>query len=147
MQKALGICQSVFRHVSAPSLIGTRQIATTRPNYGIEEFFRQPAAAEGGQKFGVAWSATVLRTKSFDDLHKLWYVMLKEQNALYTEMYHCRKERKVVPEPRRMYMVKSTMARIKRELTERAIAEADGDATKLKAMKRLINGPKFGRNL
>lgn len=63
---------------------------TTPRLYGLEEFF------EGGQALpvidlaakptmGRAWSANELRLKSFDDLHKLWFVILKELNLLATQ--------------------------------------------------------------
>ena len=34
---------------------------------------------------GKSWKAEFLRIKSSEDLHKLWYVMLKEKNKLISD--------------------------------------------------------------
>eukprot|EP00238_Polyblepharides_amylifera_P000579 CAMPEP_0196571096 /NCGR_PEP_ID=MMETSP1081-20130531/1260_1 /TAXON_ID=36882 /ORGANISM="Pyramimonas amylifera, Strain CCMP720" /LENGTH=144 /DNA_ID=CAMNT_0041887871 /DNA_START=248 /DNA_END=682 /DNA_ORIENTATION=- len=91
---------------------------------------------------GLEWDAKNLRNKSFDDLHRLWYILLKEQNALLTESYHLKVVKKTLDAPHRVKMVKKSMARIKLVLTERAIAEAGDNEDQRKVMMRLINGPR-----
>lgn len=57
---------------------------------GLEEFFEgdqalPPFNTTAKIVYGRAWSADELRLKSFEDLHKLWYTLLKELNLLYTQ--------------------------------------------------------------
>lgn len=57
---------------------------------GLEEFFeggKSLPVFDGQTKavYGRAWSAPELRLKSFEDLHKLWFVLLKELNLLSTQ--------------------------------------------------------------
>lgn len=40
-----------------------------------------------------SWTAFELRLKSFDDLHTLWYVCLRERNRLFTEREEMRRMR------------------------------------------------------
>ncbi|KAJ2955948.1 hypothetical protein NQZ79_g8135 [Umbelopsis isabellina] len=86
---------------------------------GLQQFFENGVSLPEQTWTGRSWKASELRLKSFDDLHKLWYVLLKERNVLATQR----------EEARRLGIDKSTwtnagrckksMARIKFVLNER----------------------------
>lgn len=54
-------------------------------------------------------------------MHKLWYVLLKEKNALLTEFYDCESRNLQMPHPERLHKVKLSMKRLKGVLNERKI--------------------------
>lgn len=77
----------------------------------------------GATRTGRAWRSTELRLKSYDDLHKLWFILLKERNVLLTEKEWCRSNgRHWVNGNSNIYKVKRSMARIKGVIGERARA-------------------------
>uniref|UniRef100_M8BTW9 Large ribosomal subunit protein uL29m n=1 Tax=Aegilops tauschii TaxID=37682 RepID=M8BTW9_AEGTA len=86
---------------------------------------------------GRGWKASELRLKSWDDLHKLWYVLLKEKNMLMSQRQMLASESMRFPNPERISKVRRSMCRIKHVLTERAIA--DPDPRRTAEMKRMIN--------
>ncbi|MBA0835484.1 hypothetical protein Goarm_007762 [Gossypium armourianum] len=86
---------------------------------------------------GRSWKASELRVKSWDDLHKLWYVLLKEKNMLMTQRQMLHAQNLRFPNPERIPKVRKSMCRIKQVLTERAIE--DPDPRRSAEMKRMIN--------
>ena len=70
---------------------------------------------------GRAWHASDLRRKSFDDLHKLWYVLYKERNVMLTlrEKYRAVDRSFNQLDLKRYLNVKKSMAAIKLVLAER----------------------------
>eukprot|EP00899_Mesostigma_viride_P002638 jgi/Mesvir1/12375/Mv00555-RA.1 len=97
---------------------------------GLEEFFHQGPKAS--QPSGRAWKACELRLKSDDDLHKLWFVLLKEKNLLATELEMCRAMGEKMPDFGRRDKVKLAMARLKHVLTERAYAQTNAQLVREK---------------
>lgn len=77
----------------------------------------------GALRTGRAWRASELRLKSFDDLHKLWHVLLKERTILLSEREWCRTNRRYWENgASNLYKVKRSMARLQSVVGERARA-------------------------
>ena len=116
--------------LSATTLLA-RPISTSAPRFGLEEFLDldAPAPESGVPLHGRAWSAAELRLKSQEDLHKLWYILLKERNLLATEHQMARSQGARMRAPIRRKLVRNSMARIKVVIGERCRAleeEMDG---------------------
>lgn len=105
----------------------------------LEDFFEvdRKADDETPNVYGRGWKASELRLKSWDDLNKLWYVLMKEKNMLMTQRQMLHAQNLRFPNPERISKVRKSMCRIKHVLTERAIEEAD--PRRSAEMKRMIN--------
>lgn len=114
--------------------------ATARMGYNpLEEFFEADRSPDDDKPvvYGRSWKASELRLKSWDDLNKLWYVLLKEKNMLMTQRQMLNAQNLRFPNPERIPKVRKSMCRIKQVLTERAIDEPD--PRRSAEMKRMIN--------
>ncbi|KAL0356004.1 UNVERIFIED_CONTAM: 39S ribosomal protein L47, mitochondrial [Sesamum radiatum] len=105
----------------------------------LEEFFEADRNPEDEKPvvYGRSWKASELRLKSWDDLHKLWYVLLKEKNMLMTQRQMLHAQNLRFPNPERLPKVRKSMCRIKHVLTERAMEEPD--PRRSAEMKRMVN--------
>jgi hypothetical protein len=91
-------------------------------SFGIDDF-KDIRNDDGGDiMVGRAWAAADLRRKSFQDLHKLWYVLYKERNVLLTKREQFRQVDTAFPKSamNRHISVKKSMASIKLVLAERS---------------------------
>eukprot|EP00386_Alphamonas_edax_P007735 GDKI01025700.1.p1 GENE.GDKI01025700.1~~GDKI01025700.1.p1 ORF type:complete len:237 (+),score=44.98 GDKI01025700.1:65-775(+) len=99
------------------------------PRRALEEYWRggymdpnaSPEDKEKNASSGDAWPAALLRMKSFDDLHKLWYVLLKEKNFLMSERLAYWQYGAQQPSHGRLKKVKMSMKRILTVLSRREI--------------------------
>ncbi|KAJ8553824.1 hypothetical protein K7X08_024502 [Anisodus acutangulus] len=124
---------------SESSAAAAASSATREALNPLEQFFEVDRTPEDDKPvvYGRGWKASELRLKSWDDLQKLWYVLLKEKNMLMTQRQMLNAQNLRFPNPERISKVRKSMCRIKHVLTERAIDEAD--PRRSTEMKRMIN--------
>ncbi|KAJ3042929.1 54S ribosomal protein L4 mitochondrial [Rhizophlyctis rosea] len=107
---------------SSLSALPSTQIPLRR---GLEEFFDNANGwvwTDHELPTGRAWTREELRGKSFDDLHKLWWVCTKEVNRLRSQQVEGRRFKVHFPHDTRLKECRRTMARIKYVLWERRTA-------------------------
>ncbi|CAI5508945.1 unnamed protein product [Closterium sp. Naga37s-1] len=80
---------------------------------GLADFFEQGRTPDASVTTGRGWQAWELRHKSFEDLHGLWYVLLKEKNLLYSQKQMLQSQGRRMVQPHRIRLVKASMCRIK----------------------------------
>ncbi|KAL4630800.1 39S ribosomal protein L47, mitochondrial [Arapaima gigas] len=97
-----------------------RPLHSSHCRAGLQEFFDLPENwGESRVKSGASWTAKQLRTKSNEDLHKLWYVLLKEKNMLLTVQQEAKRQRVQMPSPERLKKVERSMKRLDTVVQER----------------------------
>ncbi|KAN0047451.1 hypothetical protein ACTA71_001833 [Dictyostelium dimigraforme] len=124
----------------------TTQVApgsTIINNRGLKDFFEHKYQVGTYPLAGRPWSASDLRGKSFNDLHELWFELLKERNKLLTEKELNKNHRLI--NPLRIKKVRKSMAAIKVVLGERdqlskslyllSKANQEGDHKKVKELQ------------
>ncbi|KAI1496556.1 mitochondrial 39-S ribosomal protein L47 (MRP-L47)-domain-containing protein [Biscogniauxia marginata] len=96
------------------------------PDHGLWQFFyakdKLVLTPDEVVEHGRAWSVEELRHKSWDDLHKLWWVCVKEQNRIATARKEATRMRLNDGQEEIAYRlgeVRKTMQAIKHALTER----------------------------
>ncbi|KAI3425296.1 hypothetical protein D9Q98_009062 [Chlorella vulgaris] len=95
-------------------------LSTSSARRGLEELIVLPPKEDAQlPTSGRTWEAADLRKKSWDDLHKLWFVLLKERTRLQAEKAMYRQQQQRMPNVTRVAKVRKAMCRIKLVLSER----------------------------
>ncbi|XP_021099312.1 39S ribosomal protein L47, mitochondrial-like, partial [Heterocephalus glaber] len=97
-----------------------RLLHTTLSRRGLEELFDDPK--NWGQEkveSGTAWTCHQLRNKSNEDLHKLWYILLKERNMLLTLEQAAKWQCLPMPSPEQLEKVVDVMGALDEVVQER----------------------------
>lgn len=93
---------------------------TTAVRNDLMEFFDDPKNwGEMEVKCGRAWTVDELRIRSNTDLHKLWYILLKERNMLMTMEHECNDKMETFPNPERLDKVDISMENLEAVVRER----------------------------
>nr|AEE61946.1 unknown [Dendroctonus ponderosae] len=127
--KIFNICK-LFRSLSVsstskiipidPSAMFARPISTSSPRRDLMEFFDDKKNwGEHEVKCGRSWKVEEMRLKSNTDLHKLWYVLLKERNMLLTMEQEAAEQMKLFPNPERLDKVEESMENLETVVRER----------------------------
>ncbi|KDR19128.1 39S ribosomal protein L47, mitochondrial [Zootermopsis nevadensis] len=75
--------------------------------------------AKNEVKVGRSWKKDELRIKSNSDLHKLWFVLLKEKNMLLTMEHESKEQIQLFPNPERIDKVEESMKNLEDVVRER----------------------------
>ncbi|KAG8388617.1 hypothetical protein BUALT_Bualt02G0144100 [Buddleja alternifolia] len=131
--------RTLFAAAKSEASAAAAAASSTARHNPLEEFFEADRNPDDEKPvvYGRSWKASELRLKSWDDLQKLWYVLLKEKNMLMTQRQMLHAQNLRFPNPERVPKVRKSMCRIKHVLTERAIEEPE--PRRSAEMKRMIN--------
>ncbi|CAG9853880.1 unnamed protein product [Phyllotreta striolata] len=108
------------KYVSIIRSTSYRPICLTAANRDLTEFF-DDKKNWGAQevKSGRSWTKDELRIKSNADLHKLWYILLKERNMLLTMEEESKQQVRLFPSPERLDKIADSMENLECVVRER----------------------------
>lgn len=104
-------------------IVSSNALHTTRPQHDFMEFFdHKDNWGAKTIRVGRPWKKEELRLKSNQELHKLWYVLLKERNMLMTMEEEYTNQKELFPNPERLEKVEDSMENLLDVVCERDIA-------------------------
>ncbi len=138
---------STFRYIPNSTLLSQISPDGATSTSPLNEFRDLvPKHKREAEPVGRSWSVKELRRKSYDDLHKLWYVLYKERNMLLTETNLARRHGYEMVQPERKRKVQKSMGAIKHVLGERKVKKIGEYREYLKDVERLKNDVTVKKN-
>lgn len=126
-------------------LKNVRSFQTSSINRDLSQFFDQPSNfGQTKVRVGRNWLKSELRLKSNSDLHKLWYVLLKERNMLLTMEQFYKDEFELMPNPERIDKVEQSMENLEEVVRERNRAYYQLETGESGERERIIRPGPFG---
>jgi len=118
---------------------------TTCIKRSLDEFFDDPKNfGADSVKVGRQWLKDELRIKSNEDLHKLWYILLKERNMLLTMEHNYKEEVLAMPNQERIDKVEESMDNLETVVRERNRAFYELETGESGERERIIRSGPFG---
>jgi len=112
----------------------------------LSEFFEvEKFRGEKQIRVGREWRKDELRLKSNTDLHKLWFVLLKERNMLLTMEEAYKDEFVAMPNPERIDKVEISMENLEDVVRERNVAFHQLEIGVTGERERVLRQDCFGR--
>ena len=111
---------SVIQSVVRPILFSGSSFHSSPVFRDLSEFFEiEKFRGEKTIRVGREWRKDELRLKSNTDLHKLWYILLKERNMLLTMESAYKDKFAAMPNPERIDKVEMSMENLEEVVRER----------------------------
>lgn len=89
---------------------------------GIADFFDEGGTWKNSEHINIrAWEEHELAIKSFSDLHKLWWICLKEKNKILSYRTDCTLLKFTFPEKKKLELVEKTMKNIRSVIWKRVL--------------------------
>jgi len=114
--RVIGLSGEAAKRETAHALTLRMQQGTSKD---LESFTGYMIDQRQQARTGRAWRAEELRLKNHDDLHKLWYVLLKEKNKLKSDFLMCKQLQQVFSGNNDLTKVNLSMARLLTVVNER----------------------------
>jgi len=112
-------CTNLLSNVQTKKIVFS-SIHCSSARRDLSEFFEvDKFRGEKAVRVGREWRKDELRLKSNTDLHKLWYILLKERNMLLTMQDAYKDEFVAMPNPERIDKVELSMEHLEEVVRER----------------------------